>query len=126
MFRYKKLGYVALNVSDLARSVPFYRDLVGLQLNEQVDGGPAFFACSADHHNVVLYEGGEPGLKRVGWEMEQPEELDRLFEHLAAAGLKPAWLPPDECRALRQQRTLRIRSSSTRASSSAAAATCPP
>ena len=41
MFRYKKLGYVALNVSDLARSVPFYRDLVGLQLNEQVDGGPA-------------------------------------------------------------------------------------
>lgn len=109
MFRYKKLGYVALNVTDLSRSVPFYRDLVGLQLNEQIEGGPAFFACSADHHNVVLHEGGEPGLKRVGWEMEQPEELDRLFEHLQKVGLNPVALSAEECRALRQQRTIRIK-----------------
>ena len=53
-FRYKKLGYVALNVTDMERSVAFYRDMVGLQLNEQVEQGPAFFSCSADHHNVVL------------------------------------------------------------------------
>ena len=31
-FRYRKPGYVALNVSDVDRSVHFYRDLVGLQL----------------------------------------------------------------------------------------------
>ncbi|HEX2797679.1 MAG TPA: VOC family protein [Immundisolibacter sp.] len=109
MFRYKKLGYVALNVTDLSRSVPFYRDLVGLQLNEQIEGGPAFFACSADHHNVVLHQGGEPGLKRVGWEMEHPEELDRLFEHLQKVGLNPVELAAEECRALRQQRTIRIK-----------------
>ena len=31
MIRYKKLGYVALNVTDLARSSVFYRDTLGLQ-----------------------------------------------------------------------------------------------
>ena len=29
MMRYKKLGYVAFNVSDLDRSVAFYRDTLG-------------------------------------------------------------------------------------------------
>ena len=35
-FRYRKPGYVALNVTDLDKSVHFYRDLVGLQLEEQL------------------------------------------------------------------------------------------
>ena len=30
MIRYKKLGYVAFNVSDLDKSIAFYRDMVGL------------------------------------------------------------------------------------------------
>ena len=29
-FRYKKLGYVALNVTDMEKSAAFYRDMVGL------------------------------------------------------------------------------------------------
>jgi len=31
MIRYKKLGYVELNVSDLDRSRKFYQDIVGLE-----------------------------------------------------------------------------------------------
>lgn len=108
-FRYKKLGYVALNVTDMERSVAFYRDMVGLQLNEQVEQGPAFFSCSADHHNVVLHPGGEPGLKRVGWEMEQPEDFDKAYAHFQQLGLDPQLLDADACRALRQGRTMRLR-----------------
>ena len=33
-FRYRRLAYVALNVTDLARSTAYYRDLVGLALTE--------------------------------------------------------------------------------------------
>jgi len=32
MIRYKKLGYVELNVSDLEKSRKFYEDIVGLEL----------------------------------------------------------------------------------------------
>ena len=53
MFRYKKLGYVALNVSDIEQSNEFYEKMVGLQLVEKNQNGPTFFRCSNDHHNVV-------------------------------------------------------------------------
>ncbi len=68
-FRYRKLGYVALNVNDIENSMTFYRDIVGLDLTDSTDQ-TAFFRCSQDHHNVILYEAEKPGLKRIGWEVE--------------------------------------------------------
>ena len=55
MFRYKKLGYVALNVSDIEKSTEFYDKMVGLQLVEKNDKRSSFFRCSNDHHNIILY-----------------------------------------------------------------------
>ena len=109
MFRFKKLGYVALNVTNLERSVPFYRDVVGLQLNELIDGGPAFLSCSADHHNVVLCPADEPGLKRVGFEMQDERELEKAFDHVEKLGLNPYALSAREAREARQQRSFRFR-----------------
>jgi len=31
-FRHRKLGYVALNVTDIEKSMTFYRDILGLDL----------------------------------------------------------------------------------------------
>ena len=39
MIRYRKLGYVALNVTDLKRSTAFYRDTLGLQPVESERSG---------------------------------------------------------------------------------------
>jgi 2,3-dihydroxy-p-cumate/2,3-dihydroxybenzoate 3,4-dioxygenase len=85
-FRYERLGYVALNVSDLARSRTFYRDVVGLE--EAPGGGPdtAFLRCSHSHHDVMLTK-GEPGLKRVSWRMESPADLAAVRARLAILGL---------------------------------------
>ena len=44
-FRYRKLGHAALTVTDLERSVRFYRDLVGLALVDQT-GDTAWLRCS--------------------------------------------------------------------------------
>jgi 2,3-dihydroxy-p-cumate/2,3-dihydroxybenzoate 3,4-dioxygenase len=84
-FRYRKPGYVALNVTNLERSVAFYRDLVGLTLEEQHDQ-VAFLRCSGDHHNLVLYEASEPGLKRVGFELESPADLAQARSWVAQQG----------------------------------------
>jgi len=81
--RYQRLGYVALNVSDLCRSRTFYEEKVGLTVDQDAQDGVLFLRCSDRHHDIALYEGGEPGVKRVGWQMESPKALDALRAHLA-------------------------------------------
>ena len=96
--RYRRLGYVALNVSDLDRSEAFYTDLVGL---ERAGRGPddcRFLRCSEMHHDIVLHR-GTPGVKRIGFEMESAAALDTLVATLRGAGLAPRAVAADECAA---------------------------
>ena len=106
--RYRKLGYVALNVTDLERSIPFYRDTLGLQAVAGPADGPAHFRCDFDHHNVILAQGEKPGLKRIGFEMESRAELERLFDLLQNKGLQVREVPQEECAALHQGRSFRL------------------
>jgi 2,3-dihydroxy-p-cumate/2,3-dihydroxybenzoate 3,4-dioxygenase len=110
--RYQKLGYVALNVTDLERSVRFYRETLGLQDvgrdDGAIPGGAHHFRCSEDHHNIVLCAGAAPGLKRIGFEMESRAELERLYELLQNKGLTVWEVPAEECAALHQGRSIRM------------------
>ena len=56
--RYRKLGYVALNVVDVARSRDFYENQVGLQWNGQGEEGEQFFphAESDMHFSLMVYK----------------------------------------------------------------------
>ncbi|MBI5619261.1 MAG: VOC family protein [Gammaproteobacteria bacterium] len=107
-FNYRKLAYAALDVTDLDASVRFYRDLVGLDLVQQ-DETVAFLRCSRDHHNLVLYRGAVPGLRRAAYEMAGAADLEAAFEFHAARGLAPRWLDEAACRVLNQGRTFRVR-----------------
>src|SRR6185312_6298497 len=100
MPRHRRLGYVALNVSDLPRARAFYETQVGLQPSGQGPGGEAFFRCGVAHHDVALYEGTEPGLKRIGLELESAEAVDEAARHFAAEGLEVAEIAAAECAAL--------------------------
>jgi len=86
--RFRRLGYLALNVSDLARSSAFYENVVGL---EPTGGGygQRMFRCSDKHHDIVLVQGSEPGIKRIGWEMESAKALAALRDRFSALGLNP-------------------------------------
>lgn len=107
-FRYRKLGYVALNVTDIQRSVPFYSDIVGLDLSEPLAGGPAFLRCGSDHHNLILYPAQTPGVKRVAFELESRAEMEHARKHLAHLGLAVEEIPATERSALRQGDGLRF------------------
>ena len=108
-FRYRKPGYVALNVSDLDRSIAFYRDLVGLQLEERVGDDIAFLRCSDDHHNMVLYRASEPGIKRMAFELESAQDVDRARDYIGQQGWELTEVNDDEARQLHQGTTLRFR-----------------
>ena len=107
-FRYRKPGYVALNVSDLDRSIHFYRDLVGLQLEERVDDA-AFLRCSDDHHNLVLYRADEPGIKRMGFELESAEDLAQARAYVEQQGWPVRDVSAEEAQQLSQGPTFRFR-----------------
>ena len=110
MIRYKKLGYVALNVSDLERSVAFYRDHVGLDLVERNDNHEAFFSCDASHHSVMLVQGagGKASFKRIGFQLEDEHQLTVAEEVLTHHGVKWRRVDPAECGRLRIGPALRF------------------
>ncbi|WP_321818415.1 MULTISPECIES: VOC family protein [unclassified Paraburkholderia] len=107
-FRYKKLGYAAINVTDLSRSVAFYEKIVGLEVTH-VDADVAYLRCSRDHHNILLCQSDTHGLKRVGFELEQESDVRSAFEHFEKLGMRPAWVSKDEARKMKQGLGFRVR-----------------
>jgi len=75
MVRYKRLGYVALNVKDLDASETFYRDVVGLDAARSAERDLVYLRCSEKHHDIVLYQAREHGLKRIGFEVESEDQI---------------------------------------------------
>src|SRR4051812_49099840 len=108
MFRYKKIGYVALNVTDVQKSTEFYDQVVGLQHVEENEKGLSFFRCSNDHHNIILYPSAESGIKRVGFQMENDKELEKAYNVFVKNGLNPREVSEVELKELKQGRSFRI------------------
>ena len=107
-FRYKRLGYVALNVTDVQKSTAFYRDLVGLAVTESSDRVAAL-RCSRDHHNLLLHRSDAPGLKRIGFELESRHDIDTAREYVAGLGLAIEAVTADELNALKTVAAFRFR-----------------
>ena len=57
-----KIGHVHLHVSDLNRSVAFYQDVMGFDLNFQMEEA-AFLSAGGYHHHIGLNTWGTAGMK---------------------------------------------------------------
>ena len=107
-FRFRRLGYVALNVTDVARSARFYSDIVGLDC-VSATSEVACLRCSDQPHDVVLCRAAIPGLRRIGWQMETIHDLHELKRTLMTDGMTVETASEAECESLRQGETLRVR-----------------
>ncbi|WP_432936046.1 VOC family protein [Kribbella sp. CA-253562] len=96
-----RLNHAVLYVGDLARSVGFYRDVLGFGYTEVGDSfrGGAFLRApgSANDHDLGLFEIGAQagpslagratvGLYHLAWEVDTLGDLADLEEKLSAAG----------------------------------------
>ncbi len=91
-----RIGHVHLKVSDVARSVAFYRDLLGFDVVARYGDRAAFLSAGGYHHHLGLntwesLNGQQPARGTTGlyhFAINYPERVDlaRAFKSLIEAG----------------------------------------
>lgn len=107
-FRYRRLGYITLNVTDIERSTRFATDVFGMDPAGEGEGGARFFRIGPAHHDIMLVPAESPAFVRSSWELETEDDLDRAFAHFKSIGLDPYWLSPEDTKGLHLERAFRV------------------
>jgi catechol-2,3-dioxygenase len=94
-----RLNHAVLYVRDVARSVDFYRDVLGFGVVMEMGGKAAFLRApeSSNDHDLGLFEIGAQagpseagratvGLYHLAWEVDTLHDLETLAGRLAEAG----------------------------------------
>jgi 2,3-dihydroxy-p-cumate/2,3-dihydroxybenzoate 3,4-dioxygenase len=76
-FRYRRLGYISLNVTDLERTTVFATDIFRLSVTADGPDGSRFFRSGPKRYNIVLTQADKPGFVRSSWELETPEDVEK-------------------------------------------------
>lgn len=92
----RRLNHAVLYVSDVSRSVAFYRDALGFEVRTEIPGQAAFLRApdSANDHDLGLFQVGpsaraaeqKVGLYHLAWEVGTLGDLAEVRGRLAAAG----------------------------------------
>lgn len=76
-----KLGHVALVTSDLKKSLFFFKEVIGLEETEEVNGVHYLRAISDFQHHTLSLEAGDSGyVKHIGWRTKTKECVDGFKE----------------------------------------------
>ena len=108
--RVDRVGHIGVQVSDVDRSVDFYRKVLGLKVTGRWGppdfGRPmCFMRINDKHHDVVLFELPEdaskagvtsgdsrgrraPGLDHIAFEVDSREDWLAALEHVRASGVE--------------------------------------
>ena len=97
--RIKKIGHVVYKVSDLERSVTFWKDIMGFKESDRNEHGMVFLRNAADHHTIALVKAESDaelpdpndrkqlGLHHFAMEVGSMDELFQIREFLKSKGI---------------------------------------
>jgi catechol 2,3-dioxygenase len=93
-----RIGHVHLKVSDLERSIAFYRDVMGFELQQRYGDQAAFLSAGGYHHHIGLNtwesRGGKPaphghtGLYHTAFLYPDRASLGAALAQVLAAGVE--------------------------------------
>lgn len=93
-----RIGHVHLKVSDLERSIAFYRDVIGLEVQQRYGTQAAFLSADGYHHHIGLNtweSAGGPrparnatGLYHTAFLYEDRKALAKAFRRAVEAGVE--------------------------------------
>jgi catechol 2,3-dioxygenase-like lactoylglutathione lyase family enzyme len=102
-FTISRVGHVGIQVTDVGRSIAWYRDILGLTLTGRwpmgEHGEMAFMRFTDDHHNIVLFthptkvtdenrHAGYNALQHIAMEMESRDEWLKALADLRSKGVE--------------------------------------
>ncbi|MEE1131108.1 MAG: VOC family protein [Caryophanon sp.] len=92
-----KLGHVALVSEDLEKSLWFFRDTIGLEETEVVDGVHYLRAWGDfEHHTLSITAGETSYIDHIGWRTKRREDVATFAKLLEEAGTEVRWIKPGE------------------------------
>ena len=90
------VGHIHLTVSDLDRSLTFYRDLLGFEVSARYGESAVFLSAGGYHHHIGLntWSGknatpaplGHTGMYHVAFLYPSRKELARILKHIIDSG----------------------------------------
>lgn len=92
-----KLGHVALVSEDLEKSLWFFRDTIGLEETEVVDGVHYLRAWGDFEHHTLSIKAGETSyIDHIGWRTKRREDVATFAKLLEDAGTEVRWIKAGE------------------------------
>ena len=108
--RPRRLAHVLVFVRDVAESIRFYSQMLGMRLSDESGGVIAFMhgIHGSDHHMVAFAKSSAPGLHHCSWDVASIQDIGLGAMHMADSGFSKGW--PRAARARLQLLPLRARS----------------
>lgn len=92
-----KLGHVALVSENLEKSLWFFRDVLGLEETEEVDGVHYLRAWGDFEHHTLSVRAGETSyIDHIGWRTKRREDVATFAKILEDAGTEVRWIKAGE------------------------------
>jgi catechol 2,3-dioxygenase len=92
-----KLGHVALVSADLEKSLWFFRDTIGLEETEVVDGVHYLRAWGDfEHHTLSITAGESSYIDHIGWRTKRREDIATFAQLVEDAGTEVRWIKAGE------------------------------
>ncbi len=94
----RKIGHLVYEVSDVARSVKFWTEIMGFKVSDRNEFGMVFLRANSDHHTIAVKEGKakvrqDNGLRVDHLALEVPTMDDLLAarDYLKSRGVPVTW-----------------------------------
>jgi catechol 2,3-dioxygenase-like lactoylglutathione lyase family enzyme len=89
----RRLAHVLIFVTDIPRTIKFYRDVLGLRLSDRSGDLIAFMhgIHGSDHHMIAFVKSDGPGLHHLSWDVGSLNDIGVGASHMADKGFTRGW-----------------------------------